>query len=725
MYALLGPNGAGKSTTLKLLLGLLVPDAGTVSMWGRPWERAVLGRVGASIDGPALYPHLSAVRNLEVHARLLSLPPERVRRVLEVVGLAGTGRQRVRTFSTGMRGRLALAVALLGDPELLVLDEPQNGLDPEGVVSLRALIRGFAAQGRTVVVSSHLLGEVVQLADDVGVLVDGRLRYQGELAALAPDGDLERAYFTLTAAAAAQAGGVSSTTTPSRAPLVGVSAAVAAERRRWPGSAAARLPLLGVAAAALQGLLYLAGSTRHGWAALTAWQILWVSFLGPVGIGLLAGLLGRRETTARGGGAWWRPVTGRRAHMAGFVVLSGYALVMQLAVLLAALPFGWVGGLSFPGPVGHLLLVAAALWVSTLALLAVAHQVALRVGLLAATGLGLVWALAGTFTAETTSWWWQPWAWTVRAMLPLTGTHANGVPLEPGDPLVDASIWPALLATALLAAAVTAIGSRPWRRARLLRRSAAGRAARPTRCTSGPAAPPVAGQRPDRRPCSSGLRGTSVAPLLLVAAGTVPLGLWLWADPAMTAQLVALLLMPVGTTLLPVLTWQAVAPAWRALGTRPPSPAALAARLALVDASAVVVFGLWCGVLLGAGRASGGPGRRAHGAPGDYRDGADVVAPVARRALARRGRARRRRGRDAARARRRRHRPGDPVVGRGPLGVGRRPAPPVPPGWPSAWASARRQACSCSSPADAPAPGQRPRPRPDGLTIDGRQRPRW
>ena len=202
VYALLGPNGAGKSTTLKLLLGLLVPDVGTVSMWGRPWERAVLGRVGASIDGPALYPHQSAVRNLEVHARLLSLPPERVRQVLEVVGLVGTGRQRVRTFSTGMRGRLALAVALLGDPELLVLDEPQNGLDPEGVVSLRALIRGFAAQGRTVVVSSHLLGEVVQLADDVGVLVDGRLRYQGELAALAPDGDLERAYFTLTAAAA-------------------------------------------------------------------------------------------------------------------------------------------------------------------------------------------------------------------------------------------------------------------------------------------------------------------------------------------------------------------------------------------------------------------------------------------------------------------------------------------------------------------------------------------
>ena len=203
VYALLGPNGAGKSTTLKLLLGLLEPDSGQVSMWGRPWQRSALARVGASIDGPALYPHLSATRNLEVHARLLDLPPAEVRRVLDVVGLAGTGRQRVRTFSTGMRGRLALAVALLGDPELLVLDEPQNGLDPEGVVALRELIRGFAARGRTVVVSSHLLHEVVQLADDVGVLAGGRLRYQGELAALAPDGDLERAYFALTVTPAA------------------------------------------------------------------------------------------------------------------------------------------------------------------------------------------------------------------------------------------------------------------------------------------------------------------------------------------------------------------------------------------------------------------------------------------------------------------------------------------------------------------------------------------
>ena len=199
VYGLLGPNGAGKSTTLKLLLGLLTPDSGEIRLFGAPWRREMLAGVGASIEGPALYEHLSAAENLDVHRRLLGLPTARVGQILAQVGLGGAGWQRVRTFSTGMKGRLALAIALLSDPRLLILDEPQNGLDPEGIVALRAMIRAFAAAGRTVIVSSHLLGEVAHLVDDVGVLVDGELRYQGQLAGLAPDGDLERAYFALTA----------------------------------------------------------------------------------------------------------------------------------------------------------------------------------------------------------------------------------------------------------------------------------------------------------------------------------------------------------------------------------------------------------------------------------------------------------------------------------------------------------------------------------------------
>lgn len=199
VYALLGPNGAGKSTTLSMLLGLVLPSSGSVSLFGQPWRRDLLARVGASINGPALYAHLSAAENLEVHARLLGLAPQRVRETLALVGLTGTGRKPAGQFSTGMRGRLALAAALLTEPDLLILDEPQNGLDPEGIRELRDFLRGYAASGRTVLVSSHLLGEVQHLADVVGVIAHGELRYQGPLAELAPNGaSLEEAYLSVT-----------------------------------------------------------------------------------------------------------------------------------------------------------------------------------------------------------------------------------------------------------------------------------------------------------------------------------------------------------------------------------------------------------------------------------------------------------------------------------------------------------------------------------------------
>lgn len=202
VYALLGRNGAGKSTTFRVLLGLRRPDAGTVRLFGESWRRGTLARVGATIDGPALYDHLSAEENLRVHALLTGTPRNRIREVLDLVGLPNIGRRRTRRFSTGMRARLALGIALLTDPDLLLLDEPQNGLDPEGVVELRTLIRELAAEGRTVLLSSHQLGEVARTADDVGVLTGGRLVYQGPISALAPDGELERAYFALTAPAA-------------------------------------------------------------------------------------------------------------------------------------------------------------------------------------------------------------------------------------------------------------------------------------------------------------------------------------------------------------------------------------------------------------------------------------------------------------------------------------------------------------------------------------------
>lgn len=200
VYALLGRNGAGKSTSLKIMLGLLDADAGQAFLCGQPFSRTALTRVGASIDGPALYGQLSARDNLRVHARLTGVADERVREVLEVVGLGQAGRKKARSFSTGMKARLALGVALLTDPEVLILDEPQNGLDPEGIIELRHLIRDLAARGRTVLISSHQLGEVTRLADDIGILVHGRLAYEGPLEQFAHD-DLEAAYLQTTGAA--------------------------------------------------------------------------------------------------------------------------------------------------------------------------------------------------------------------------------------------------------------------------------------------------------------------------------------------------------------------------------------------------------------------------------------------------------------------------------------------------------------------------------------------
>lgn len=191
VYGLLGPNGAGKSTTLKMLTGILKPTAGEIYFDGKPWNRECLSRIGALIENPPVYGNLSARENLKVRSLLLGVDEKRIGKVLQMVSLTDTGKKRAGQFSLGMKQRLGIAMALLGKPELLILDEPTNGLDPIGIEELREMIRSFPKQGITVILSSHILSEVQMIADHVGIISNGILGYEG---ALVPGQDLEELF---------------------------------------------------------------------------------------------------------------------------------------------------------------------------------------------------------------------------------------------------------------------------------------------------------------------------------------------------------------------------------------------------------------------------------------------------------------------------------------------------------------------------------------------------
>lgn len=179
VYGLLGPNGAGKSTLMKMFSGMLRPDEGEIFFQGEKWSRQKLEKTGVLIEQPPLYENLTARENLEVRRLLLGIPPKRIDEVLEIVDLKNTGKKRAGQFSMGMKQRLGIAAALLNHPQLLILDEPTNGLDPFGIQELRKLIRKFAEEGMTVIVSSHILSEVEQIADYIGIISEGVLGYQG------------------------------------------------------------------------------------------------------------------------------------------------------------------------------------------------------------------------------------------------------------------------------------------------------------------------------------------------------------------------------------------------------------------------------------------------------------------------------------------------------------------------------------------------------------------
>ncbi|MCI6398057.1 ABC transporter ATP-binding protein [Lawsonibacter sp.] len=189
IYGLLGRNGAGKTTTMKMLLGLTAPTSGSVSIFGRPLkgnEKRVLPRIGSLIESPGFYPNLTGTENLQIFARLRGLKsPNYIKGALELVNLPYRDKKRYAQYSLGMKQRLAIALAVMHDPELLILDEPINGLDPIGIAEVRDFIRALCEeQGKTILISSHILSEIALLADDIGIIDHGALLEEESLAEL-------------------------------------------------------------------------------------------------------------------------------------------------------------------------------------------------------------------------------------------------------------------------------------------------------------------------------------------------------------------------------------------------------------------------------------------------------------------------------------------------------------------------------------------------------------
>lgn len=204
VYGFLGPNGAGKTTTLKLLLGLLKPTDGAITFFGQKMTEqnrlSILSHTGSLIENPSYYGHLTGLENLQIIAKLKKVPAAGIEKVLNTVRLYEQKDKKVKQYSLGMKQRLGIAMALLGNPRVLILDEPTNGLDPAGIQEMREFIKDLPITHQmTVIVSSHLLSEVEQMADMVGIIHHGKLVFQGTMATLEAQGDgLEEVFLKLT-----------------------------------------------------------------------------------------------------------------------------------------------------------------------------------------------------------------------------------------------------------------------------------------------------------------------------------------------------------------------------------------------------------------------------------------------------------------------------------------------------------------------------------------------
>ena len=188
IYGFLGPNGAGKTTTIRLLLGLLKKQKGSIKIFGQSFEKnriKILKNVGSLIESPSFYSQLTATENLNVLQKIYQFPNQRIQEVLQIVGLADTGKKKASQFSLGMKQRLSIAIAIIHKPSLLILDEPTNGLDPTGIIEIRDLLKKINhEQGVSIVISSHLLSEIERLVTDIGIINKGKMLFQGTLETL-------------------------------------------------------------------------------------------------------------------------------------------------------------------------------------------------------------------------------------------------------------------------------------------------------------------------------------------------------------------------------------------------------------------------------------------------------------------------------------------------------------------------------------------------------------
>jgi ABC-2 type transport system ATP-binding protein len=188
---LLGPNGSGKTTTLGMILGVIKPRSGQYQWFGQPATPAILKRVGAVLEQPNFYPYLSGIDNLKIVADIKGVPYSRIDEVLSLVDLQGRGKDAFKTYSLGMKQRLAIAASMINQPEVLVLDEPTNGLDPEGIIDIRKLIVQIAASGTTIILASHLLDEVERVCSHVAILKKGKLLFNGRVEEISKKGGEE------------------------------------------------------------------------------------------------------------------------------------------------------------------------------------------------------------------------------------------------------------------------------------------------------------------------------------------------------------------------------------------------------------------------------------------------------------------------------------------------------------------------------------------------------